>query len=297
MFKHMTLAEMTAVSAQLVDKTRRRETFLSIPEVAPLHPRLKGAHNAVLAAQPSDVEPTAEMVTVLQKEAVADARHDHLARAATLTLEAEREHCLGATPPDEGRAAMCERVNSQLFPDGLSCIVVSFLAEAGNTARVAKLLEEQPQIGKFLQTVTVSTKNKKTLLDTVHQWIAAGTELGELEHEREDLAAKAAGVTSKGTIQEARLQWIRVMNGVLANLDLSTAPIEKIEAIRGPIQAASDRAGKRYPGASAEAAEPADGAAAKPANGKPVNGKPANGKPDKATPENGKLPPAEPPVP
>ncbi len=38
MLRHMRLAEMTAVFGQLVDKTTRRETFLSIPEVAPLHP-------------------------------------------------------------------------------------------------------------------------------------------------------------------------------------------------------------------------------------------------------------------
>ncbi len=293
MLRHMRLAEMTAVSGQLVDKTTRRETFLSIPEVAPLHPLLTDAHNAVLAAQPSDTQPSPEMVTILQQEAELDVRHDHLARAATLTLETEREHCLAATEPDEGRAAMCDRVNSQIFPDGLACINVSFAAEAGNTARVAKLLKDQPQIGKFLDTIAVPGKKagskngasaKKTLLDTINEWITVGRDLQRLEEAREDLLARQAiPTTAPKTILATRSQWIRVVSAVLNNLDLSSAPAEKIEAIRGPIQMAADRAGKRYAGGSSEPTEPEEVAAAQPEKAKPA--------PDKAKPAPDKAPP------
>ncbi|XXY48077.1 hypothetical protein WME91_49575 [Sorangium sp. So ce269] len=49
----------------------------------------------------------------------------------------------------------------------------------------------------------------------------------------------------------ARSQWFRVVSAVLSNLELSDAPSEAIETIRGPLLKASDRAGKRYGGAPA----------------------------------------------
>ncbi len=299
MLKHMTLAEMTAVSGQMVDKTTRREKFLSIPEVAPLHRLLTDAHNAVLAAQPTDTQPSAAMLAILRQEADVDVRHDRLARASTLSLETEREHCLAASEPDEARAAMCERVSSQIFPDGLACNNVSYAAEAGNTARVAKLLHDQPQIGQFLDTISVPGKkngnkngagSKKTLLDTIQEWIAVGRDLQNLEAVREDLAANEATPASPKTIFAARSQWIRIVNAVLNNLDLSTAPADTIEAIRAPIQGASDRAGKRYPtaatakadNAESEPAETADNSAA--AGGSTANSKADNSKSKAAAP-------------
>lgn len=275
MLKHMTLAEMTTVSGQMVDKTTRRDTFLSIPEVAPLHPLLTTAHNAVLAAQPADTAPAPEMQAILSEETAVDMRHDRLARASSLSLETEREHCLASAEPDEARAAMCDRVQGQLFPEGLAFINTSFSAEAGNAARVEKLLQDQPQIGKFLQTIQVQGKKPgalpgttvpKTLLDTVSEWIAAGAELKKLEEKREDLVAKQG---TPPTIQAARAQWTKVVSAVLANLDLSTAPAEAIEAVRGPILAASDRAEKRYAAEGSAKKAPQESApAAPPANAK-----------------------------
>lgn len=258
MLRHLTLAEMVSITGQLVEKTARRDTFLSISEVAPLHPQVVLAHSGVLAVQPAEAGTSAEMKAITEREAGVDVRHDHLARAGIASLEHEKQHCLAAEEPDQARAMMCDRVSAQIFPDGLSCINVSWAAEAGNTARVAKLLKDQPWIEKFLSTIAVPSGKKgskkgqkgqsdqKTLRDTMNEWIAVGRELHKLEEQREDLVAKESSGANQKTIFAARAQWIRVVNGILTNLNLSTAPAEKIEAIRKPILAASERAAKRY---------------------------------------------------
>lgn len=274
MLRHMTLAEMVGVSGQMVDKTARRETFLSIAEVAPLHPQLVLAHSGVLAVQPVDAGTSAVMKETVAKGTALDVRHDHLARAGVASLEHEKQHCLAAEEPNPARAAMCDRATALIFPDGLSCINISWGAEAGNTARVAKLLKDQPEIAQFLSTIAVpevKTSNgkgqknqkgagetKKTLLDTMNEWIAVGRELQKVEELREDLESKEASGVSPKTIFAARAQWIRVVNGVLTNLGLSTAPAEKIDAIRMPILAASVRAAKRY-GTDSKGSEASDG--------------------------------------
>ncbi|WP_234022902.1 hypothetical protein [Sorangium cellulosum] len=137
----------------------------------------------------------------------------------------------------------------KLFPGGLNIIKASPTAEAGNTARIARLLDEEPSIGEFLK--GIPAPGKTTLLHTAQRWIKAGKELEAIEHRRDELAAKekAAPVT-RATIAAARGQWFRVVSAVLSNLELSDAPAEAVETIRGPVLKASQRAGKRYGGGS-----------------------------------------------
>jgi hypothetical protein len=71
---------------------------------------------------------------------------------------------------------------------------------------------------------------------------------------------------SKATVVALRASWIRLVTLVLSNLEVSEAPVEAIETIRGPVLKASDRAAKRYPG---------DGADEAPAKGGEPVGEPA----------------------
>lgn len=251
MMKHLTLEEMVALLSPWVSKTKRRETFLSINEIAPLHPAVVEAHAAVLAVRPADTSRTPALRKLDEKAARIDDRHDNLARATNYNLQAERAHCLAAETPDTDRAALCDRILAQLFPDGLAVLNTSYLAESGNTARVAKLLADEPEIGTFLKSIPV--RGKKNLADTVAEWIGTGRELEVVEHEREEHLSKQAVPASKATIQAARSQWFRVVTLILNNLELSKAAPEAIEAIRGPVLRASDRAGKRYSSGKPEA--------------------------------------------
>ena len=244
MLKHLTLEEMVALLLPWVGKTKRRDTFLSIKEIAPLHPLVVEAYEGVLAVRPVDTTRSPALRKLDEKAALIDDRHDNLARAAYHDLLAERAHSLAAEPPDTDRAALSDKALAQLLPDGLAVLNTSYLAESGNTARIAKLLEDEPWMGTFLKSIPV--RGKKTLTDTLAEWIAAGRQLEDVEHEREEHLAKQAVPATKANIQAARSQWFRVVTTILNNLDLSKAPPEAIESIRGPVLRASDRAAKRY---------------------------------------------------
>lgn len=261
MLKHFTLAEMAAISLAWVNKGARRDNFLSIPEIAALHPQLTDAHKAILAVQPADKSMPPALRALLKEGEVADMRHDHLARAVSLGLEMERELSLGADPPDAARAATCDQVRGKLFPEGLAVLNVSWLAEAGNAARLEELLEQEPEVRQLLKSVVVRAP-KTTLLEVVERWIAAGRELDKIEHERGELRSKQAAPTDKATIQAARSRWIRIVSTILSNLDVSQAPPSLVEAVRDPLLRAAERAGKRYAGGEpdAEVLDPEGGA-------------------------------------
>lgn len=245
MLKHLSLEEMVALLLPLVRPTKRRKTFLSIKEVALWHEDVVEAYEAVRAVRAVDPSRSAALLKIEKKGAAVDNRHDHLGRALSFGLMAERAQCLSAEVPDTERADLCQKVHDQLLPDGLAILNTSWLSESGNTARVEKQMEDEPEIGTLLKSIPL--RDKKTLLDTAKAWIAVGRELEDLDNERDAEIAKQKAPPTKTSIQAARSKWFRIVGLLLDNLALSKAPPEDIEAIRGPIVRASERAGKRYP--------------------------------------------------
>lgn len=247
MLKHLNIDEMVALLSPWVGDPEHRSLFLAIPEIAALHPRVVEAHEAVLAVQPSGRggRLSSKLRAIVDETSEVDRRHDHLARAVSYGIDAHRELCLAGEPSDAARAAQCDAVQKQLFPGGLSILNASPLAEAGNTTRIARLLEDEPGIAGFLR--SVPAHGKASLLDVVKRWLAKGRELQTLERARAELeAAETTTPASKTTIQAARSQWFKIVSLVLSNLDFSRAPARDIEIIRGPVLRASSRAGKRY---------------------------------------------------
>jgi len=258
LLKHLNIDEMVALIAPWVDETKRKGVFLAIPEIAPLHGKVQKAHEAVLAIPQSKTPPSA-LAAILEEETVVDARHDHLARAISLSLDAASELCLSEDPPNFARAARCRDIARKLFPTGLTIVNASLLAESGNTARVARLVrEEETWIANFLHDIP-SGSTGCSLRHIVESWIATGERLAELEHARTELLAKEAA-KPEGSLspQAARSLWLRVVSQILSNLELSEAPAEYIEAIRRPILRASERAERRYTGEKASLEAQAD---------------------------------------
>lgn len=252
--KHLNIDEMVGISAPWANDATRMELFLSIPEVAALHPKIVQVHAELLSAQPATAEVSPTLQKIIDAATAADAVHDPLARAVSSGIESDRNHSLAAETPDPVRAKQAEEVQAKLFPNGMSIINASLLAESGNTERVATLLDEEAAIGVFLKAIPV--RGKTTLLDTTHRWIAAGAKLGELERKREVQEAKeATQPLGKAGMNALRARWIRLVSQVLSNLELSEAEAESIELLRGPVLKASDRAGKRYEGGGAAPAE------------------------------------------
>jgi hypothetical protein len=244
--KHLNVDEMVALVAPWVDKKKRQDVFLSIPEIAPLHAKVVQAHDGVLAVRPAK-SPSPQLAGIIEEETLVDARHDHYARGIHLALEAHAQLFAAKDPPDFARAAKCQEAIRKLFPTGLTIVNASLLAESGNTARVGKLLRDQEKaLGEFLDSIPALEK-KKSLRDMVDGWIEAGTRLAELEHARTELLAKeVAKSPPNASPQAARSLWLRVVSQVLSNLELSDAPASAIEVIRGPVERAAERAERRY---------------------------------------------------
>jgi hypothetical protein len=262
--KHLNIDEMVALIAAWKNDAKRRAVFLGIPEIAALHPKVTELHTELLGAQPAAAAVSPALQKIIDAGIAADALHDPLARAVSSGITADRDQCLAAEPPDPVRAKLAEEVQSKLFPGGMTIVNASLLAESGNTARVSRLLDDEPQIEVYLKTIPLRAKG--TLLDTTHRWIAAGTTLGKLEIQREEQEAKEATTPlGKAAITALRARWMRLVSQVLSNLELSDAPAEAIEVIRGPVLKAADRAGKRY---EAPAASPADAPAVPVESGK-----------------------------
>ena len=257
MLKHLTVDEMVGLTAPWVDDAKRKALFLAIPDITSLHPKIIRAHAELLEAHLAGAVSPA-MQKIIDDATAEDARHDTLARAISCGIEAERTYGLATDPPDRERVKLAEDVHSKLFPHGLNIINVSLLAESGNAARVAKLLEEEPAVGAFLNDIPV--RGHGTLLAMTQRWIAAGTALGALERRRAEQAAKEVTMAAgKAAMNARRGRWMRLVSQVLDNLNLSEADAEAIETIRGPVHRASDRAARRHieenPGAPSSPAD------------------------------------------
>lgn len=254
MLRHLNNQEMLAITSMWSSNPEARETFVSISEIAPLHSKVVKINAELSVVQPATNELSPEMRELTAKATDVDEDHDVLTRAVSAAIEADRAYCLAVKPRQLRRAEQLESVHARLFPTGLSIVNASLLAESGNTARIAALLEAEPGTTELLESITI--RDDRTVLDLTKRWIAAGKKLGKLEHERSVLAAKqATKPASLATISAIRGRWLRLVSQVLSALELSDAPAEAIEIIRGPVLLASERAGKRYASSSSDAPE------------------------------------------
>ncbi len=245
MLDNIDIDEMLALTAPWVEASQTRDAFLSVPEVAPLHPKIVQVHEALIASK-SLRSPQNELKILLEQEAVVDARHDHLARGIHLAFEAQMHFFLGQDPPDFARAAWCQQAQKKLFPTGLTIVNASLLAESGNTARVGRMLGHQEKtLANFLTTIPALGANK-TLRDMVDAWIEAGTALAELEAKRSSLMAKEGSMVASASPQSAKKAWVRIVSQVLLTLGVSDAPSDIVDALRAPFDGAVERTSMRF---------------------------------------------------
>ncbi|MBK9265321.1 MAG: hypothetical protein IPM54_36745 [Polyangiaceae bacterium] len=247
MLDHLDIDEMLALTASWVEPSQTRDVFLSVPEIAPLHPKVVQTHQALVASKTARA-PQNELKALLEEETVVDARHDHLARGIHLAFESHMHFLLGQDPPDFARAATCQLAQRKLFPTGLTIVNASLLAESGNTARVGRMLRNQEKgLADFLATVPALEPNK-TLRDMVDAWIEAGTALAELEHKRSSLMLKEGAMAPASSPQAAKRAWNRIVSQVLLTLGVSDASPDVVHALRAPFEGAVERTSMRFSG-------------------------------------------------
>jgi hypothetical protein len=260
MLRHLNNQEMLAITSTWSSNPDAKETFLSIDDIAPFHSKVVKVNGELRAIQPASSELSPEMRELTAKAVDVDEDHDVLTRAVSTGIEADRAYCLAAKPRQVRRAEELAKAHAKLFPSGLSIVNASLLAESGNTTRIAALLEAEPALADLLESIPV--RDDRTVLDLTKRWIAAGKKLGKLEHQRSVLTAKeATKPTTIATIATVRGRWLRLVSQVLSVLELSDAPTEAIEIIRGPVLLASERAGKRYASGGSDDREAPEGEA------------------------------------
>lgn len=95
-----------------------------------------------------------------------------------------------------------------------------------NPSCSGSLLAKDPELAAFLDEIPV---REGTLLQLAKRWITAVKKLGKLERERAALVAKEAHTPrDSSAVTRLRLDWIRLVSLVLANLELSRAKPQAI---------------------------------------------------------------------
>lgn len=253
----LTINQMVALTAPLVNEAALKKQFLSVPEVAGLHKQVVRAHEAVLKVRPSDAINDPVLRKIGEDQRPLDYTHDRSARALALGLEAAREWALAQDPPDEARAQDCDQAFSALFPDGVGVINTSFLAEAGHAQRNATLLADKA-LGEPVKATLKSILIRKgqTLLDVAEAWIASGKALGQLEAKRAARLAElhVGPAPEQRVVQNARSLWIATVALLTQTLGMAEASDAVKAALAHPFTDAAEKAGRR----AAKKASPGD---------------------------------------
>lgn len=270
-FKDLDINEMVSLTSPFVNDGPVKKTFLSIPEIAGFHPKVVAAHGAVVSVRRAEEITDPEVAELSAKQKVVDVRHDRLGRCGSLLVEARRERALAEDPPDEATAAACAEALGALFPDGAAILIASYRAEAGNTERLERYLDQPESADVRALLKSIPARKGETALDVVTQWIQAGTELGELETKK---AARIAALQNEPAaplrvVQAARSQWIKVASVLVQALELSDAPADAKTAILHPLVDAAARAGSRAARRAARTAAPDPAGAPGPAGTPP----------------------------
>lgn len=219
-----------------------KNVFLSIPEIAPLMPHIAAAHDGVLSVKSGTTPQSPEDKERIALQKQTDHLHDHAYRAVRHLHQAWREWLLAQDPVDMAHVHAIDTSMNLLQPTGAAGTNEPYLAEAGAAQRAKKMLTGATDVTSTLSKMTLG--KGVSAMDVLNLWFEHAEKLGELEASKSSSVPQNAA--SGKTILAARHDWLKIVNTVLANLEQSKAPAENIQAIRGPVDAAADRAYKRY---------------------------------------------------
>jgi hypothetical protein len=174
-----------------------------------------------------------------------DVDHDDLARAIHFALEA-----LISASRDAARLEGYRRLQSLLFPEGLSIVSRSYSYEAGAITALQSRVTEAD-----VAELAGIPVGDATLADWYRSWIGSGQSLGRHVHEREGLYARAGrggSATANVDIRTARLDWVNTVQTFVVALHLMNLDQETRERILSPLdasiaQALRSRAGDEVP--------------------------------------------------
>lgn len=235
---------------------KHHDRLAAIPKTAVHLDDLRAVRDAILAARksPNTGPLTQKLADNRAKATASDRRHDRKARGTAGLLENLADLC---DDPNEARAYLALR--DRLFPRGLTITLLSYDEEAGNVAQVQTELDPQTRA----ELKRIKTTKDRNLDQDVHDWIAAGQELGRLEDERRDLEAALAKAGAPRPIDAVAAQnrWIKVMRAIVAAIESAELPAEEeaelLAALREAERKYAERGGDEEDAPEPPAAEPA----------------------------------------
>lgn len=232
--KRLKTDEMIQLSGAWVSGGTSHATIAKVPELVGLVQRIEEVRNTLIALQAPPPDPR---LALLSKEAAeVDLRHDAVARGIHTTLSG---HAMLAGESKEADRLL--ELRDILLPEGLEMILRSYRAQAGAVERLRARLEAEPALRARLDAISVAGK---ALSAHVDEWISTGLRLGEIEAERGALAGPS-GPSAGSREVDARNQWIRTVNALLANALLAGIEGETDTQLFGALRIAERNADRR----------------------------------------------------
>lgn len=233
----LTTQTMLAISERWLDPEKDKPILLRYPLTAAIFSHLLKAHTNLVVFQRASTE-SQEAISAVQKEQAAlDAEHDRKIRGVYAILTGLAE--IAETP---ARARHYLDIRDKLLPEGLRAVSRSYVDQAGEIEMLKGRLDEKT----LLAIADINTPEGPLHLH-VQAWMKAATLMSNLESKRMDLSDSASEDTRKSDVQRARNEWIRVVNGLRANLLLDEASPEDMHRVFRHLDAAEAKAERRAP--------------------------------------------------
>ncbi len=227
--KRLTSGEMIHTTQTWVDPKHRHNQLLStVPEVAVLLTHLSRAHTALLTLQPVTDPLAAGRVRALEE---LGEQHNDLVRALYALFQVQTY-----LAPQLVERQSWLRLREAVFPDGLAVISRSHADAAGQAALALARLSADDK--KQLKAATLGKDSMWGLLERY----------GQVAHKLGEAATACFTPTvnpRRADAADARNQWIRVVNAVLAAVDMVPNNDDLLREVVAPLREVEKRADRR----------------------------------------------------
>ena len=227
--KRLTSGEMIHTTQTWVDPKHRHQQLLSaVAEVAVLLNHLERAHQALLTLQPVTDPSAAGRARALEDLA---AQHDDLVRAIYALFQVQ----IHLAQQFSDRQSWL-RLRDAVFPEGLTVITRSYADEAGQAALAMARLSADDK-----DQLKAATLGKDSMWGLLERYGQVAQKLGEAAtaHYTPTVNPRRADAA------DARNQWIRVVNAVLASIDMVPHNDELLREVVAPLREVERRADRR----------------------------------------------------
>lgn len=202
--EHLLTAEMTALSAALLDPAQHRPALEASPLLAGLVPELEAAHGRLCAHGATLAHDVAGgILDALRLQSLeVDRTHKRKGVGVHMVLVG-----LARLANTEGDVARIAAVRGALFPDGGADPSMGYLAEAGNAERVLAREDVRALLA------SVSVRPGATLYDEAREFARVGRRLRVLESRKAAVTAAARPAAERvRAVAAARDGWLAVVD-------------------------------------------------------------------------------------